>query len=173
MNYISSFWWWWSRLLSFWVAMEKSACLCGLAIFYMWVENTSVQLGIDIWMGRYTNAVLWDPESFSLWTVGISTRWQVMALLLWALLGTGHPPALSPWEQPDPRPQGQVRLSCVEGGSLSYWVGVCCWHCETLTLFKRVIRKICDPIEEYSFRFGTLFNISRLLWTLCHAPTRA
>ena len=42
------------------------------------------------------------------------------------------------------------------GHSVSYWVGVYCWHCETLTLFKRVIRKIWYPVQEYSF--GTLFK---------------
>ena len=40
----------------------------------------------------------------------------------------------------------------------SYWVGVCRWHCETLTLFKRVIRKIWYPVQEYSFGLGTLIK---------------
>ena len=44
------------------------------------------------------------------------------------------------------------------GHSVSYWVGVCCWPCQTLTLFKRVIRKIWHPVQEYSFWFGTLFK---------------
>ena len=42
---------------------------------------------------------------------------------------------------------------------LSYWVGVYRWHCETLTLFKRVIRKIWYPFQKFSFGFGTLFKI--------------
>ena len=36
--------------------------------------------------------------------------------------------------------------------------GVCRWHCETLTLFKREITKIWYPVQEYSFWFGTLFK---------------
>ena len=46
----------------------------------------------------------------------------------------------------------------VWGHSVSYWVGVCRWHCETLTLFKRVIRKIRYPVQDYLFWFGTLFK---------------
>ena len=59
-----------------------------------------------------------------------------------------------------------------EGGhSVSHWVGVCRWHCETLTLFNhknmipcsRIFVLIWEPVQDWTS------NISRVLWTLRHA----